>query len=486
MRKRSLVAGLIVAIALCLATATALAQGEGVLTLSAETTEMIETGVVYIHAEWKDSDGAIQDSWGSGFFISEHEILTNHHVVAEAISRPGTRITIRTHSGTHDTQRYEVYVESIAEDDDLALLTVRKPPVGVQYLSLSAEEAAKNSVVLGFGFPMGNIFDPNPNGPGVAVRRGYVSRITHDGATIEADMNIDHGMSGGPATNGEGLVAGMVSSMGGSSDNPTAFAFLISGKTLMQFLKTAGSEVVAAKPGSATSAEGVEVAGPAPGEKKLRSFFSLGMGLRLGTLITSLFEDSSEDADPALVPTAKRNVDNAVAHLLELDAPAGLVARGEKIKQILEAGEDISQAAKLSADLEKACDEWAISGDVADSLERLNYAFGAWVQEMSLGLIDAAKDRETCRMFQTGAELQKAPEAVLALLNEIQEELVAIDEQRSVTGKDVIAKKAEALISVGFLGPTSGTAATTADKTIESGATDQGRPGTNRIKIPVP
>jgi len=486
LRKRPLVAGLVVAVGLCLAAATAVGQEEGVLTLSAEATEMIETGVVYIHVEWKDSDGAIQDSWGSGFFISENEILTNHHVVADAINRPGTRITIRTHSGTYDTQRYEVYVESIAEDDDLALLTVRKPPAGVQHLSLGVEEPAKNSVVLSFGFPMGNIFDPNPNGPGVAVRRGYVSRVTHNGATVEADMNIDHGMSGGPAANGEGLVVGMVSSMGGSSDNPTAFAFLISAKTIMQFLKTAGSEVVAMKPGSGTAAEGVEVTRPAPGERKLRSFFSLGMALRLGTLITSLFEEHSEDADPALAQTAKRNVDNAVAYLLELDAPAGLVARGEKIKQVLEAGEDIGQAAKLSADLEKACDEWAMSDDVADSLERLNYAFGAWVQEMSLGLIDAAKDRETCRMFQSGAELQKAPETVLSLLNEIQEALVAIDEQRSVTGKEVISKKAEALISIGFLGPTSGAAATTADKGIAGGATDQGRPGTNRIKIPVP
>jgi len=249
-RNRLLTGPVMVAVMLSLAAVMAAAQAEGAFTLTPEVVERIDNSVVYIHAEWRGPEGSIRDAWGTGFFIGEHEILTNYHVIADAMDRPGRRITVRTHSGTADTERYEVHVDPEATDNelDLAILTVRHTPKGCDHLEIGAVEPGKNQAVLGFGFPMGDIFDSSHQGPGIALRRGYISRITEKGRTIEADMNIDHGMSGGPATNSDGFVIGIVNAMGGSSDNPSAFAFLISADTILQFLKSRGSQVVAAKP----------------------------------------------------------------------------------------------------------------------------------------------------------------------------------------------------------------------------------------------
>ena len=470
-----------VAVVLSLTAVMAAAQAEGAFNLTPEAVQRIDNSVVYIHAEWRGPEGAIRDAWGTGFFIGEHEILTNYHVIADAMDRPGRRITIRTHSGTADTERYEAYVDPEATDKelDLAILTVRYAPKGGDHLEISAIEPTKNQAVLGFGFPMGDIFDSSHQGPGVALRRGYISRITEKGRTIEADMNIDHGMSGGPATNSDGFVVGIVNAMGGSSDNPSAFAFLISADTILEFLKSRGSQVVAAKPVADKPAAEDTVSAPPVGEKVLRSFFSLGKVLRVGALIGSLLQSNAEKAveenadkeagkegdkqadaeagagiDQSLLQMARQNADSTVAYLRELKAPEELLTKGEGIRKLIEVAEDMPRLAALSKQLEDECDEW-VAADIADNLEKLNYHFGAWVLEMKLGgvLIDAAKDRETCRMFVTAAEMQKTPEAVLGPLKEIQAALIEIEENRSGAGKEIISKHADSIMAVGFLGP---------------------------------
>jgi S1-C subfamily serine protease len=483
--------GITAGLALWLLAPTALAQEERAFNLTPEKAQAVEKAVVYIHAEWKDSDGAIQDAWGSGFFVSDTEILTNYHVLSDGIRRPSMRITVRTHSGTYDTQRYEAYLGSVDEDNDIALLTVRNLPAGVMPLPVSSEEPAKNKPVYAFGFPMGAIFDPDPNGPGVALRRGYVSRVTHEGKTIEADMNIDHGMSGGPVTDGEGLLIGVVEAMGGSVDNPTAFAFVISARTVMEFLSTAGSEVVAVSPGSQSRPTDAVATGPTPGERRLRYFFSLGASLRMGTLVTAALRDRRQNAaaedgakapDPQLVKVARTNLENVVAHLRDLKSPEALISQAEAATRSVDASDNMVQAAELAAELERACDEWMSSG-ATESLERINYDLGSWLIEMKLGLIVPAQDRERCNKFRIAAELQKAPETVVTLLAEVSAALAVMDQQRSVTGKEVIARRADALISIGFLGPAG--SSTTTDKP-ERGTARSGRPGVNRIRIPRP
>lgn len=509
-----------------LATEWVCAQPDAGLVLSPEAVTRAEKAVVYIHVEWKGQakGGAIQESWGTGFFISETEVLTNHHVIEDALGHPSLRITIRTRSGTRETERYEAYLKASDPDKDLALLTLRSTPAGVSVLALQAEEPLKNSPVLGFGFPMGDIFDPSPQGPGVAVRRGYISRITHQGNTIEADMNIDHGMSGGPALGDSGLVLGMVTAMGGSSDNPNAFAFLISAKALHEFLQEGGSgvEPIATDGGSATATA------PLPGEKRLRNYFSLGGALRVHTLVTKLLAedeleasqsaqaaeaqaaDPAATAPPATAPTeapapaggqtptpkapagpdqgmlevARNNVSGATNYLRELKAPQPLLDIAEKARRVLDEGKDMAQAHSLAVELEAGCDGWV--AELPAPIERINYDFGAWLIEMKLGgaLILAATDKEYCGKFKAIAELQKAPETVLTALTEIAAALTQMNVERTVTAEKVIARNADALIAVGYLGP-----ATTASRSAEKPATDGasgGREGTNTIRIPTP
>ena len=502
-----------------LATGWVCAQPDAGLVLSADAVARAEKAVVYIHVEWKGlaEGGAIQESWGTGFFISETEVVTNHHVLEDALGHPSIRITIRTRSGTRETQRYEAYLKASDAERDLALLTLRSQPPGISVLALQAEEPLKNSPVLGFGFPMGDIFDPSPQGPGVAVRRGYISRITHQGNTIEADMNIDHGMSGGPAIGDSGLVLGMVTAMGGSSDNPNAFAFLISAKALHEFLQQGGSgvEPIATDGGSATAAV------PLPGEKRLRNYFSLGGALRVHTLVAKLLaEDESEAsqsaqaADPAaaaapvtaptepagppeqetpkppagpdqgMLQVARNNVSGATNYLRELKAPQALLDIADKARKVLEDGKDMAQAHSLAVELEAGCDAWV--AELPEPIERINYDFGAWLIEMKLGgaLILAATDKEYCGKFKAIAELQKAPEAVITALTEIAVALTQMNVERTVTAEKVIARNAEALIAIGYLGPASAAPRTTG-KPAADGASG-GREGTNTIRIPTP
>jgi len=153
-----------------------------------------------------------------------------------------------------------------------------------------------------------------------------------------------------------------------------------------------------------------------------------------------------------------------VAYLRELNAPEALVTKGEGIRKLIETAEDMPRLGALSKQLEAECDEWVMAS-VADNLEKLNYHFGAWVLEMKLGgvLIDAAKDRETCRMFVTAAEMQKTPEAVLGPLKAIQAALIEIEEKRSVGSKEIVSKHADSIIAVGFLGPGPATTDTESD-----------------------
>lgn len=139
---------------------------------------------------------------GSGSIIEGRRILTNAHVVANQ-----TFIEVKRHG---DTKKYEVEVEFISHQADLALLKLKDEsffkgttPIGLNGLPRFEEDVSV------YGFPVG--------GDSLSVSKGIVSRIEHEQYAhsreiflcIQVDAAINPGSSGGPAIS-DGKIVGVV------------------------------------------------------------------------------------------------------------------------------------------------------------------------------------------------------------------------------------------------------------------------------------
>ncbi len=135
---------------------------------------------------------ASEESWtGSGVLIKGGRILTNAHVVADAVF-----IQVRK---AGDARMYPARVEFIANDGELAALRVDNPSFykDMRPLELGALPARRDRVEA-YGFPEG--------GDDLSVTDGVVSRVevteyVHSGRemlTIQTDAAINPGNSGGP------------------------------------------------------------------------------------------------------------------------------------------------------------------------------------------------------------------------------------------------------------------------------------------------
>lgn len=166
-----------------------------------------------------------QRSSGSGFVIDGDKILTNYHVVEDAID-----VRLRKHGVS---RRWRGKVVAIGPDVDLALLEVHEEEAGKGESFWSAvkpvvwHDALPNlqDAVNVCGFPTG--------GTTISVTAGVVSRIDcknyRIGKTYEfnpggllvlqIDAAINSGNSGGPACAKDGSVVGVAfQSLGGDAD----------------------------------------------------------------------------------------------------------------------------------------------------------------------------------------------------------------------------------------------------------------------------
>jgi len=149
------------------------------------------------------------NSSGSGFIISGRRILTNAHVVANAID-----IRVRPHGSA---KRYAGKVTTYGPDVDLAVVEVEESVaedfwknVGVATpVELSETLPALQETVHALGFPTG--------GRTICVTEGVVSRVDSIELTppadttlvIQIDAAINPGNSGGPVFDARGQVAGV-------------------------------------------------------------------------------------------------------------------------------------------------------------------------------------------------------------------------------------------------------------------------------------
>jgi S1-C subfamily serine protease len=173
--------------------------------------------------------GALQRGVGAGFVISGNRILTNAHVVANSryltVERDG------------DPNKYPATVQFVANDCDLALITVPAPDFFKNMLPLKfGGIPALESTVSAYGYPIG--------GERMSVTTGIVSRVdfqlyTHSSVdqhlAIQISAQINPGNSGGPVMQDAKVVG--VAFQGYSGDVAQGVAYMIPTPVIKRFLQ---------------------------------------------------------------------------------------------------------------------------------------------------------------------------------------------------------------------------------------------------------
>lgn len=204
-------------------------------------------GVVRVVIMGTDGERVFPVSHGTGFAITPTRIVTNAHVVREALQDDTLRIAIVPPDG--DGADY-ARILSVSSIKDLAVLeatgTMRLPA-----LTIAGSAASDGDEVSAVGYPMNvdraqgldlsDLFRPQPP----VKSRGFVSgtRPSRDFDTVLHTAAIARGNSGGPLLDGCGRVVG-VNSFGTTSEDASdaEFSFAVSNRELLPFLKSAGIE----------------------------------------------------------------------------------------------------------------------------------------------------------------------------------------------------------------------------------------------------
>src|SRR3954465_8809493 len=173
--------------------------------------------------------GGLQRGVGAGFVISGNRIMTNAHVVANS-----RYITVERDG---DPNKYPAQVQFIANDCDLALVTVPAKDFFKNMVPLKLGGIpALESTVSAYGYPIG--------GERMSVTTGIVSRVdfqlyTHSSVdqhlAIQISAQINPGNSGGPVMQ-DGKVVG-VAFQGYSGDVAQGVAYMIPTPVMQRFLK---------------------------------------------------------------------------------------------------------------------------------------------------------------------------------------------------------------------------------------------------------
>src|SRR2546428_1682124 len=178
-------------------------------------------------APW--NSGGIQRGVGAGFVISGNRILTNAHVVSNS-----RYLTVEREG---DPNKYPATVQFVANDCDLALITVSAPDFFKNMLPLKfGGIPALESTVSAYGYPIG--------GERMSVTTGIVSRVdfqlyTHSSVdqhlAIQISAQINPGKNGGPVMQNAKVMG--VAFQGYSGDVAQGVAYMIPTPVINRFLK---------------------------------------------------------------------------------------------------------------------------------------------------------------------------------------------------------------------------------------------------------
>jgi len=218
-----------------------------------------------------------QQQWsGSGCVIAGNRILTNAHVVSDAIF-----IEVRKEG---DSQKYVARREYVAHDCDLALLKVDDPAFfrGTRPVTFGGLPFKRDKVAV-YGFPVG--------GDELSVTEGVVSRIElsvyahswKELLNVQTDAAINPGNSGGPVFQGDKVVG--VAFQGYNAVVAQNTGFFVPVPIIRRFLDETRKGAYREIPGFGASVEGLE--NPA-----LRAFYGMKHG-QSGALVTRVSYGSS-------------------------------------------------------------------------------------------------------------------------------------------------------------------------------------------------
>lgn len=184
-------------------------------TLGELTTAVVQVFLSATGNDWNRpwTLGSVERSTGSGFVVdsSNRLIITNAHCAAFA-----STIQVRR-QGDHD--KFPAYLLAIANDVDIAILTVRDDKFWRNPVALSLGTMPRMQMEVDVvGFPVG--------GDSLSVTSGVVSRVdyitySHSGEEnlcVQVDAAINSGNSGGPALSNK-LVVGVAFQGDPSAEN---------------------------------------------------------------------------------------------------------------------------------------------------------------------------------------------------------------------------------------------------------------------------
>ena len=204
-------------------------------------------GVVRVVLIERSGDEPTPISHGSGFAVSPTRIVTNAHVVREALLDDTLRIAIVPSDGDEGSF---ASVIAVSPRNDLALLEITAGSLRLPPLTLAGGTSSDMGEVSAVGYPMNvdlaqgldirDIFRAQPP----VKSRGFLSgeRPSRQFDTILHTAPIARGNSGGPLLDGCGRVLG-VNSFGADSDGSDAeFYFAVSLRELLPFLRENGVE----------------------------------------------------------------------------------------------------------------------------------------------------------------------------------------------------------------------------------------------------
>jgi len=199
-------------------------------------------GVVRVVLIGTDGQEVFPVSHGSGFAVTPTQIVTNAHVVREALQDDTLRIGIVPSEG--DEAAYARPI-SVSPRNDLALIEITDSSFRLNPLTIAGALPGDMGEVSAVGYPMnvdraqgleiGDIFHAQPP----VKSRGFISgaRPSRQFDTVLHTAPIARGNSGGPLLDACGRVLG-VNSFGADSDGSDAeFYFAVSTRELRPFLR---------------------------------------------------------------------------------------------------------------------------------------------------------------------------------------------------------------------------------------------------------